>query len=83
MAEELFGLGTRVILTKSSNSRAMPPQAIARATKDLCKRIGLHPVQTSTVAEALRIAQAQNRGQRAIVVTGSLFVAGEARELCL
>jgi dihydrofolate synthase/folylpolyglutamate synthase len=72
MAEMLFPLAHRVILTAPANSRALPPECIPAPGAAI----------THTVAEAVAmLGQAQPTD--AIFITGSLFVVGEARALLL
>lgn len=73
MAGILFPLAHRVILTAPANSRAMPPEDIPACGAAV----------TDTVAEALQraIQEAQTEECATVLVTGSLFVVGEARSL--
>lgn len=70
MAALLFPLAARVILTAPANSRAMAPENIPAAGATL----------THTVAEAVSRLREADPGD-VIVITGSLFVVGEARAL--
>jgi dihydrofolate synthase / folylpolyglutamate synthase len=73
MAAMLFPLAHRVILTAPANSRAMPPENIPAP--------GVAPgaTITHTVREALAMARSQAGQDDLILITGSLFVVGEAR----
>ncbi len=70
MTALLFPLAARIILTAPDNSRALPPEQIP--ARD--------PVITHTVAEALQSIRQAAPGD-VILITGSLFVVGEARHL--
>jgi len=73
MAETLFPIVQKVILTKADNPRAVLPQSIAEQTKML--RQGA--VCTGSLAEALTEAQRVTPADGLIVVCGSLYLAGE------
>ena len=66
----LFPLADRVILTAPANTRALAPENIAAPGATL----------THSVAEALAVLR-EARSDDAVFITGSLFVAGEARAL--
>ena len=72
MAEMLFPLADRVILTAPNNSRAMPPECIPAPGAAI----------THTVAEAVALLRHANPND-VIFITGSLFVVGEARALLI
>lgn len=71
----LFPCADRVIVTAAAQERSARPETI----RDLS---GRDAILTHSVAEALRIAASDARDD-AVFVTGSLFVAAEARALCL
>lgn len=68
MAAMLFPLAHHVILTAPANSRALPPESIPAPAATI----------THSVDEALAIARQADRDDL-VLVTGSLFVVGEAR----
>jgi dihydrofolate synthase/folylpolyglutamate synthase len=74
MTAILFPLADRIILTAPANSRAMPPEQIpatgARVTHSIAEAIAL-------LADASRDAS----GEDVVFITGSLYLAGEARAL--
>jgi len=70
IAELLFPLAHRVILTAPANSRAMPPENIPATNATITHHVG----------EALELLQAA-APEDVVFVTGSLFVVGEARRL--
>jgi dihydrofolate synthase/folylpolyglutamate synthase len=72
MADTLFPLAQRVIVTAPANSRAMPPESIPAPGALI----------THTVAEAVALLD-QAQPTDAIFISGSLFVVGEARALLL
>jgi folylpolyglutamate synthase/dihydropteroate synthase len=73
MAGILFPCADRVILTAAAQERATRPETIAELS-------GCAALITHSVGEALRMAAAATP-QEAIFVTGSLFVAAEARAI--
>jgi len=74
VAEILFPLAEHVILTKTQNPRAAMPDEILRITGNLCKRCNT----TSNTTEALALARRSVSSQDAILITGSLYLVGEA-----
>jgi len=70
MTALLFPLADRVILTAPSNTRAMPPEAILAPGARI----------THSIAEAISLL-AGAAPEDVIFITGSLYVAGEARSL--
>jgi dihydrofolate synthase / folylpolyglutamate synthase len=78
MAEILFPLGDHVIVTHADNPRSATPEEIRQAASRLAGDIDLSP---SVAAALLRARQITPRGGK-IVITGSIYVVGEAmREL--
>jgi dihydrofolate synthase/folylpolyglutamate synthase len=69
---ELQPITSRVIATRASSPRAASPAAIAATAADL----GFAAQVAPDVASAMQLT----RGDSPLLVTGSLFVAGEARE---
>ncbi len=77
VAAQLFPLASRVILTKSRVARAATPAALLRVA-------GHHhpsPEIASNAGEALRRARGITPKDGWVVVAGSIFLVGEAREL--
>ncbi len=70
MASVLFPLADRLILTAPANARAMPPEDIPAERAHI----------THSVGEALQLLD-QARPTDVIFITGSLYLAGEARAL--
>jgi dihydrofolate synthase/folylpolyglutamate synthase len=70
MASMLFPLADRLILTAPSNARAMPPEDIAAPAARI----------THSIAEAIALLSEAGPGD-VIFITGSLYLAGEARAL--
>ena len=73
----LFPLADRVLLTRSRVQRAASPLALLEAVGHYHSRVETADV----IEEALRMAYAGSGSDDWIVVTGSLFLVGEAREL--
>jgi dihydrofolate synthase/folylpolyglutamate synthase len=76
MAQILFPLFDRVILAPIHSARAASLEELAAAAK----AAGTDPVVADTVEGALRLARA-GAGSGAIVVSGSVYLVGEARGL--
>ncbi len=73
----LFPLAHRVTLTSARVKRSLSPRTLLRIADHHHERIDLAP----TVEAALSGAQANTRADGLIVVAGSIFLVGEAREL--
>ncbi len=76
MTHILFPLADRIVATAANNSRAMPPEEIATLGGGRVVEV------TRTVSEAVTIAR-RAAPENVVFITGSLFVAGEARALLL
>jgi dihydrofolate synthase / folylpolyglutamate synthase len=74
MAEILFPLAERVIATRPENPRAAPPEEIRQAGK----RTGAEIEAAADVASGLQRARAAAGQGAVIVVTGSIYLVGEA-----
>ena len=77
IASWIFPAADRVLLTRSNVTRAASPQALLQA-------VGHHHARIETaesVGRALQVARADAASQDWIVVAGSVFLVGEAREL--
>lgn len=75
--KELTSLARRIIVTRADNPRAQDPGVIKKIIAGLAQDV---PVTVSgSVAEALAGARRSADPADIIVVTGSIFVAGEAR----
>jgi dihydrofolate synthase / folylpolyglutamate synthase len=77
MAEILFPLAERVIVTHIDNPRAATPAEIREAAA----RIGSELVDAQDVAQALTLAREQAGTKGVVVVTGSIYIVGEAMRL--
>jgi dihydrofolate synthase/folylpolyglutamate synthase len=79
IAETLFPVASQIILTRPSNSRAMTAEKLADLVSE---QIGDKRVATTgSVDEALSIAKELTSPDGVILVTGSLYMVGEARNL--
>jgi len=74
MAEILFPLADRVIATRADNPRSATPEEIRRAAK----RISVEMDEAPDVAAALAQACDHAGPQGLVVVTGSIYIVGEA-----
>jgi dihydrofolate synthase / folylpolyglutamate synthase len=74
MADILFPLAEQVVATTVANPRAATPEQIAEAAA----RTGAELVCSPTPAEALRTAKSLARCKALVVVTGSIYLVGEA-----
>jgi dihydrofolate synthase/folylpolyglutamate synthase len=79
MYDELLARSRDLIITHSKHPRAADPYDLASVAQDC----GVVPVLAGTVADALDLARERAKGSGAIVVTGSLFIVAEAREIIL
>jgi len=70
---QLYGLADEIVLTKANNPRATPPEILAGYFKG--KKVYI----TNNVKEAREKTKAIAKKKDLILVTGSLFVAGEFR----
>ena len=77
ITRELFPVAERVILTRANNPRSLSPEDLLLAGKDFLK--ARKAVLTKSVLEALKIVRSSASSGSLVLVTGSLFVAGEAR----
>lgn len=76
----LFPKADRLILTRSSNSRARSPEDLLDAVPEYVDRDRIS--LADTVEEALRTALGRFAGpNRLVLVTGSLYLVGEARRI--
>lgn len=76
MTAELFPLAASIVVTAPRNTRALPPQQVIGEAAP-------HPDITPApnVGAAIEIARSKAGPADAIVITGSLFLVGEARAL--
>jgi dihydrofolate synthase/folylpolyglutamate synthase len=77
MAEILFPLAERVILTHAESPRAATPEEI----RDASSRISVDMESAANVASALDRASALAHKGHLVVVTGSIYIVGEAMRL--
>src|SRR2546426_4625850 len=77
MAEILFPLAERVIVTQAENPRSATPDEIRRAAS----RISIEIEGTPDVASALRRGRALAGPLGLVVITGSIYIVGEAMRL--
>jgi dihydrofolate synthase/folylpolyglutamate synthase len=77
MAEILFALAERVIATHANNPRAATPEEIRQAAG----RVSVELEEAADVASALKRALAVAGQDGLVVVTGSIYVVGDAMRL--
>ncbi len=77
---QLSGLADEIILTQSNNPRAASADDIEKIIKAQGTRHKI--IKTSNVESAMKKAKAMVKNNDLILITGSLFVVGEARQLC-
>ncbi|MFA5410833.1 MAG: folylpolyglutamate synthase/dihydrofolate synthase family protein [Candidatus Omnitrophota bacterium] len=75
ICHELSGLADSVILTRADSPRAAKPEVLGGYFKDKERYL------TNSVKEAISLAKQKAGTRDLILVTGSLFVVGEAREI--
>lgn len=81
---EICSLADRIILTEANNPRAAGVEIIEKIIRGLRlgPEAGVMIVKTKNVRDALSKAKEIARKKDLILVTGSLFVVGEVRNLC-
>jgi dihydrofolate synthase/folylpolyglutamate synthase len=77
MAEILFPLAGRVIATRADNPRSAAPDEIREAASRTSTQIE----DAADVATALRLARTPTRPDAVVVITGSIYIVGEAMRL--
>jgi dihydrofolate synthase/folylpolyglutamate synthase len=77
MAEILFPLAERVIATRADNPRSAMPEEIRAAASRTSTQIEAAP----DVAAAIAMAQASLKQGAMVVITGSIYIVGEAMRL--
>ncbi len=77
MAEILFPLAERVIATHADNPRSAAPDEIRAAASRTSTQIE----EAADVAAALKLARAQVQPDAVVVITGSIYIVGEAMRL--
>ena len=76
MAEILFPLAERVILTHAENPRSATPEEIRDAARRVSAEMQME--DAPDVASAIQQARSTTSSHGIIVVTGSIYVVGEA-----
>jgi dihydrofolate synthase/folylpolyglutamate synthase len=77
MAEILFPLAERVIVTRADNPRSASPEEIRKAAA----RTSTPLEEAADVAAAIRLAKTSVRPDTVVVITGSIYIVGEAMRL--
>ena len=77
MAEILFPLAERVIATRADNPRSAAPEEIREAASRTSTQIE----EAADVAAALELARTPARPDAVVVITGSIYIVGEAMRL--
>ena len=77
MAEILFPLADRVIATRADNPRSASPEEIREAASRTSTRME----EASDVAAAIELARTSARAGAVVVITGSIYIVGEAMRL--
>ncbi|MDP2924706.1 MAG: Mur ligase family protein, partial [Candidatus Omnitrophota bacterium] len=75
VCNELHDLADKIILTKANNPRATEPEVLAQSFD------GKEAHKTKNVKEAQEVVKRIAKKEDLVLVTGSLFVVGEARKL--
>lgn len=77
MAIALCPLASHIILTKADNPRALKPSALLELLRDIHPKI----TETEDIKEAINYARRLATAEDLILITGSLYLVGEARRL--
>ncbi len=75
VAMAVEAVARRVIVTRADHPRALEPEPLARVFRDL----GIETLTERTVAAAIDRALALSTPSEAVVILGSVALAGEAR----
>jgi dihydrofolate synthase/folylpolyglutamate synthase len=79
IAKILWPLAERIILTSPRNSRALTADELSKLKPENVDDAKL--TNTATVDEAIGIAKKRTRADEVILITGSLYLVGEARNI--
>ncbi len=79
MISSLEGVAGELFAVPASSDRAIPPEQIAEAAASVLEADQIHVV--ASIAEGLEAAQEAAGPDGAVLVTGSMYVVGEARSL--
>jgi len=77
MAEILFPLADRVIATRTDNPRSASPEEIRAAASRTSTQIE----EAAEVAAAVELARSSTQPNAVVVITGSIYIVGEAMRL--
>lgn len=77
IAEILFPLAERVIATRAENPRSATPEEVS----DAAGRTGAEIERASNVPSAIRMARSAVAADGVVVVTGSIYIVGEAMQV--
>jgi dihydrofolate synthase / folylpolyglutamate synthase len=77
MAEILFPLADRVIATRADNPRSASPEEIRAAASRTSTQIE----EAADVAAAVELARSSTQPNAVVVITGSIYIVGEAMRL--
>jgi dihydrofolate synthase/folylpolyglutamate synthase len=77
MAEILFPLAERVIATRADNPRSASPEEIRVAAS----RVSAPIEEAADVAAAIKLAQTSTLPDTVVVITGSIYIVGEAMRM--
>jgi dihydrofolate synthase/folylpolyglutamate synthase len=80
MIERLSGIASGFVATAPDSARAVPPPELARRVAAL---VDVPVLQAATVEEAVDMARLEAEREGAVLVTGSLYLVGEVRDLVL
>ena len=81
IAAVLWPRASKIILTQPQNSRAFEPEELFELVPENVNRSKI--VITGSVKEALERARTEITGDHIILITGSLYLVGEARKLLI
>jgi len=79
VAKYLFPKATNLILTSPDNPRAMPADELAEFAAGVSDELRVYA--TNSVRDAIEIAQKVTPGDGTILITGSLYLVGEAKKI--
>ena len=76
--KEIVTVGDSIIVTRSKNPRAAPPEDLSQRIERLC---GKQPEITDNTQDAVVVAKRMASKEDLICITGSAYVAGEAMQM--
>ncbi len=81
VCEVLVKVADEIILTQADNPRAAPVDVIEEIVKSCNRKLGAQITKTNTVEKAIELACSSTDSEVVVLITGSLYLVGEARKI--